>query len=105
MEDSKEKESSTITGKWISLLSTIASIFAGLIGNLTVFGIKENNLYQIAIAAVFVTVLVVFTLLLLHLQKKPSIAENIKQSLEQAYCEALEKSLLNPNAKREDRHA
>ena len=94
--EKKKEKSTTIASWWISLMGSISSIIAGVIANLTVFGIKKDSYSTLFIALTFMAVLVAFTQLLRHRQKGSSKVVNLKIAVESAFYEALENSTINP---------
>ena len=97
MTEKQKRKVTSIASAWISLLGSISSIIAGVIANLAVFGIKEDKQAYLGVAVAFAAVLIAFTQTIKYFQRGPSKVVKLKTLLENAYCGALDISILNPD--------
>lgn len=96
MAEKQKRKVISIIHVWTNILAAIISIIAGVISNMAVFGIKEGKLIYLAIVVAFVAVLITFTQIIKGSQRESSKVVKLKYVLEEAYCNALDNSILNP---------
>jgi hypothetical protein len=88
----------------LQLLPTIVGLLIVTSATLISIGVEKVRFLHFAVLLGFILTLIIFTILLSRLERRPPTAENLRERLAKAFADGLENSSLNPEGGRQERH-